>query len=105
MSINIVSANEKITKFIGSSYEYSSFTCYNSNCSEFIIIKDASFNINYVKNRYVEIWLLKNGEYINKNFCYNYDTCQIGNIKIKILNIFFGKEAGMIQFKILKVYR
>lgn len=55
-------------------------------------------------NRRVDLWLIKDGDLINRATCYRGDVCYLGNIKLKINIIFYGREANFIKFDILKVF-
>ena len=96
----VIDPSEKITLYGGSSYHI-----YGDNNISFLKLRDSSFHVDNLNNRWVGLWLYKNGHLIDRGVCYNFDYCQIGNIKINIVSIFYGKEAYMFQFNILKVFR
>jgi len=99
--ISPASASDKITLFGGSSYWYD----VNDTYGDYLHFHDTSTHINNINKRWVDLWVLHEGNIAEIKRCYAFEECDIRNIRIKIISIFYGKEAVMFQFKVLRMYK
>jgi hypothetical protein len=100
-TFEVHNSDNELIMFSGSGF----YIKQSSNESIFVKFLDISDKkVTNLNSRWAEFMLIKNGNYIEKVRCYNYDICQLKYVKFKINHIFVGREAVATFIEVLRIY-